>query len=82
MQTFHLFIDKEFCIINVFQTLQINIFEPGIMYTEIKEQGSILPPYIVMKTIYKDQYLLDKVTEQLIEIDYDKSFEILKPLFK
>jgi hypothetical protein len=35
-----------------------------------------------MKTIYKDQYLLDKVTEQLIEIDYDKSFEILKPLLK
>jgi hypothetical protein len=82
MKTFHLFIDDEFCIRNVFEILQMNIFEPGIMYIEIKEQGSILPPYIVMKTIYKAQYLLDKVAEQLEDINYDKSFEILKPLFK
>jgi len=38
MQTFHLFINKEFCIRNVFETLQEDILEPGIVYTEIKEQ--------------------------------------------
>ena len=43
MQTFHLFINKEFCIRNVFETLRMDILEPGIVYTEIKEQGPILP---------------------------------------
>lgn len=77
--TYYLFLDKEFCIRNVFETLQQDILEPGIVYTEIKEH-QILPPYIVIETIYKDQYLLDKVTEQLQDIGYDKSFKILKPL--
>jgi hypothetical protein len=30
--------------------------------------------------MYKDQYLLEKVKEELDDIGYDKSFEILKPL--
>jgi len=77
--TFYLFIDKEFCIQNVFQTLRMDILEPGIVYTEIKEH-SILPPFIVIETIYKDGYLLEKITEELEDIGYDKTFEILKPL--
>ena len=58
--TYYLFLDKEFCIQNVFENLQINILEPGIKYKEIKEHP-ILPPYIVIVSIYKDQYLLNKV---------------------
>jgi hypothetical protein len=79
--TYYLFIDKEFCIRNVFETLQEAILEPGIKYTQIKEHD-ILPPYIVIVTIYKDQYLLEKVEEELDNIGYDKSFKILKPLVK
>lgn len=77
--TYYLFIDKEFCIRNVFETLQTAILEPGIIYTCIKEHV-ILPPYIVIISIYKDQYLLTKIREELDNIGYDKSFEILKPL--
>ena len=77
--TYYLFIDKEFCIRNVFETLRMNILEPGITYKEIKEQ-TILPPYIVIVSIYKDQYLLEKVSEELDNIGYDKPFKILKPL--
>jgi hypothetical protein len=57
----------------------MNILEPGIIYKEVKEQ-TILPPYIVIVSIYKDQYLLNKVGEELDNIGYDKSFKILKPL--
>jgi hypothetical protein len=77
--TFYLFIDKEFCIRNVFETLRMDILEPGIVYTEIKEH-SILPPFIVIESIYKDGYLLEKITEELSDIGYDKTFKILKPL--
>jgi len=77
--TYYLFIDKEFCIQNVFETLQMAILEPGIKYTQLK-QHYILPPYIVIVSIYKDQYLLEKVTEELDNIGYDKPFKILKPL--
>lgn len=77
--TYYLFIDKEFYIQNVLKTLQQNILEPGIKYTQIKEHD-ILPPYIVIVSIYKDQYLLKKVEEELTNIGYDKSFKILKPL--
>jgi hypothetical protein len=78
--TYYLFLDKEFCIRNVFETLRMDILEPGIVYTEIKEQGPILPPFIVIESIYKDGYLLEKVREELEDIGYDKSFKILKPL--
>lgn len=54
---YYLFIDKEFCIQNVFENLQLAILEPGIKYNEIK-LNDILPPYIILTTIYKDQYLL------------------------
>lgn len=77
--TYYLFIDKEFCIRNVFETLQEDILEPGIVYTEIKEH-LILPPFIVIESIYKDGYLLEKLREELSDIGYDKTFEILKPL--
>jgi len=79
--TYYLFLDKEFCIRNVFENLQQNILEPGIVYKDIKPH-SILPPYIVIVSIYKDQYLLEKVTEQLEDIGYDKQFKLLKPLVK
>lgn len=77
--TYYLFLDKEFCIQNVFENLQLAILEPGITYKEIKEH-SILPPYIVIVSIYKDQYLLEKVTEELTDMGYDKPLTILKPL--
>jgi hypothetical protein len=77
--TYYLFIDKEFCIQNVFETLQQDILEPGIKYIQIKEDV-ILPPYIVIVSIYKDQYLLKRIEEELTDIGYDKSFKILKPL--
>jgi hypothetical protein len=77
--TYYLIIDKEFCIQNVFETLRMNLLEPGIVYTKIKEH-SILSPFIVIESIYKDGYLLEKVKEELEDIGYDKSFEILKPL--
>lgn len=78
-RTYYLFLDKEFCIRNVFENLQLAILEPGIVYVEIKEE-TILQPYIVIESIYKDQYLLLKVKEELINMGYDKSFKILKPL--
>lgn len=77
--TYYLFLDKELCIQNVFENLQLAILEPGIVYKEIKEH-SILPPYIEIVSIYKDQYLLEKVTEELIDMGYDKPLKILKPL--
>jgi hypothetical protein len=77
--TYYLFIDKEFCIQNVFETLQQDILEPGVKYIQIKEDV-ILPPYIVIVSIYKDQYLLKRIEEELTDIGYDKSFKILKPL--
>lgn len=79
--TYYLFLDKEFCIQNVFENLQLAILEPGIVYKEIKEH-SILPPYIVIVSIYKDQYLLEKVREELTDMGYDKPLKILKPLVK
>lgn len=76
---YYLFIDKEFCIQNVFENLQLAILEPGIKYSEIK-LNDILPPYIILTTIYKDQYLLKLIKEELSNMGYDKSFEILKPI--
>ena len=79
--TYYLFLDTEFCIQNVFENLQLNILEPGIVYVEIKEQ-SVLPPYIILESIYKDQYLLELINTELRDMGYDKPFEILKPLLK
>lgn len=75
MRTYYLFIDKEFCIRNVFETLQTAL-EPGIIYKVL------LPPYIVIESIYKDQYFKTKIDEELTNCGYDKSFKILKPLDK
>jgi hypothetical protein len=79
MRTYYLFLDKDFCIQNVFENLRMAILEPGIIYKEIK-QHSILSQYIVLESIYKDQYLLKTITEELKDMGYDKSIEILKPL--
>lgn len=76
---YYLFIDKEFCIQNVFDNLQLAILEPGIKYIEIK-LNDILPPHIILTTIYKDKYLLEVINKELNDMDYDKSFEILKPI--
>lgn len=78
--TYYLFLDKELCILNVFKTLRTNaLLEPGITYTCI-EDDSILPPYIVISSIYKDQYLMVKITETLAYLGYDKEFKLLKPI--
>jgi|UniRef100_A0A6C0AN06 hypothetical protein len=76
---YYLFIDKEFCIQNVFENLQLAILEPGIKYSEIK-LNDVLPPYIILTTIYTDQYLLELINKELNDMGYDKSFEILKPI--
>ena len=78
VETYYLFID-EFCIQNVFENLQLAILEPGIKYSEIK-LNDVLPPYIILTTIYKDQYLLKLINEELSNMGYDKNFELLKPL--
>jgi hypothetical protein len=80
MITYYLFLDKEFCIRNVFENLQ-GALEPGIIYMQIKEHA-LLPPYIVIESIYKDGYFKTKINEELRERGYDKSFKILKPLVK
>lgn len=76
---YYLFIDKEFCIQNVFENLQLAILEPGIKYSEIK-LNDVLPSYIILTTIYTDQYLLELINKELNDMGYDKSFEILKPI--
>ncbi len=80
MRTYYLFIDNDFCIQNVFENLQAGL-EPGIVYKQIKEH-ELLPSYIIMESIYKDEYLRDKIDEELRDLGYDKSFTILKPLVK
>ncbi len=80
MKTYHLFIDKEYCIRHVFGNLQMTL-EPGIKYIQTEEH-SILPPYIRIESIYRDEYFKGKITEQLRNMGYDKSFTILKPLVK
>jgi hypothetical protein len=55
--------------------------EPGIVYKQIKEH-ILLPPYIIVESIYKDEYFKTKIYEELRNMDYDKSFKILKPLSK
>jgi len=80
MRTYYLFLDKEFCIHDVFENLQMAL-EPGIVYKQIKEH-ILLPPHIVIESIYKDEYLKTKIDEELRDMGYDKSFKILKPLAK
>lgn len=79
MSTYYLFLHKEVCIEKVFENLKFCILDLGIEYKEIKEH-SILPSYIKIVSIYKDQYLLKRVTEILKQMDYDKPLKILKPL--
>ena len=82
MRTYHLFLDKDFCIYNVFESLiETRIIEPGINYIRIKE-NTILPQCIVIESIYKDEYLKSCLTKLLRDMDYDKSFQILKPLVR
>ena len=82
MITYYLFLDKTFCIESVFEVLQNNrLLEPGITYKYI-EDDSLLQPYIVISTVYKEQYLLEKITTTLAYHRYDKEFKLLKPLEK
>jgi hypothetical protein len=78
MRTYYLFIDEEYCIRKVFENLQMAL-EPGIKYIQIKEH-IILPPYILIESIYKDECLKNKINAELSAMGYDKSFKILKPL--
>lgn len=82
MRTYHLFLDKDFCIYNVFESLlETRIIEPGINYIRIKE-NTILPQCIVIESIYKDEYLKSCLVTLLEDMGYDKSFQILKPLIR
>lgn len=82
MRTYHLFLDKDFCIYNVFESLmETRIIEPGINYIRIKE-NTILPQCIVIESIYKDEYLKSCLVTLLEDMGYDKSFQILKPLVR
>lgn len=80
MITYYLFLDKEFCIDNVFETLtDTGLLEPGITYTQIKET-SVIPSCIIIESIYKGGYLKEVLTRLLDDIGYDKSFEIVQPV--
>jgi hypothetical protein len=82
MRTYHLFLDKDFCIYNVFESLvETRIIEPGINYIRIKE-NTILPQCIVIESIYKDEYLKSCLVTLLEDMGYDKQFQILKPLVR
>lgn len=80
MRIYHLFLDKEFCIYNVFESLlETRIIEPGINYIRIQD-NIVLPQCIVIKSIYKDEYLKSCLATLLEDMDYDKDFQILKPI--
>lgn len=83
MRTYYLFIDSEsFDIHNVFDALQeTRIIEPGIEYKEIK-YNYVLPQYIVIESIYKDEYFKSCLTTLLRDMGYDKHFQLVKPLVK
>jgi hypothetical protein len=82
MRTYYIFIDEEFSIFDTFNVLkETRVIEPGIDYIDIKETP-ILPPYIVVESIYKDEYFKSCLIKILKEIGYDKSIQILKPLVK
>jgi hypothetical protein len=82
MKTYYLFLDKAFCIYNVFDSLKATrIIEPGIDYIQIKED-SIIPQCIVIKSIYKDEYFKDCLSKLLEDMGYDCEFQLLKPLVK
>lgn len=80
MITYYLFIDNEFCIYNLFDNLRATrIIEPGLDYIMIKE-NDIVEKYIVIESIYKDEYFKNCLTNLLRDIGYDTEFKILKPL--
>jgi hypothetical protein len=80
MSIYYLFLDNDFCIYNVFDCLrETTIIEPGITYKEIKE-NSVIKQCIVITSIYKDEYLKQCLSNLLTDMDYDKSFQLLKPL--
>lgn len=83
MRTYYLFIDNEnFDIHNVFESLQqTRIIEPGIEYKDIKD-NHILPQYILIESIYKDEYFKSCLTTLLRDMGYDKEFKLVKPLVK
>lgn len=80
MRTYYLLIDKEF-LYNLFNNLQeTRMIEPGIDYIKIKDDN--LAPYIVIKSIYKDEYFKERLTTLLRNINFEGRFEILKPLVR
>lgn len=82
MRTYYLFIDDNFDIYNVLDSLhETRIIEPGIEYKHIKD-NSILPPCIVIESIYKDEYFKSCLTTLLRDMGYDTHFQLMKPLVK
>lgn len=81
MRTYYLFIDHNHTSIEVIiQSLQ-SFSEPGILFETIKN-NIILPKCIVIKSLYKDEYLKIKIKHLLAKSSYQNDFQILKPLTK
>lgn len=76
--TYYLFVNLGFEIEEVYNCIRLEI-DPGIVYTKIKN-NKMLPKCIVIKSLYKDEYLREKVKKELKYYGYDKDFQILKPL--
>jgi hypothetical protein len=81
MFTYYLFVDLNSCPIEpIFNYLKSSQTQ-GINYIDIKTD-SLLPKYIVIKSMFKDEYFKDKIKMELLYYGYDKKFKILKPLVK
>lgn len=81
MFIYYLFVDLNSCPIEpVFDYLKSSKTQ-GINYIDIKID-SLLPKCIVIKSIYRDDYLKNKIKNELLYYGYDKEFQILKPLIK
>lgn len=82
MITYYLFIDSDYCCIyNLFDNLcATRIIEPGLDYIRVKENDCVLEKYIVIESIYKDEYFRNCLTNLLRDMEYGGEFKILKPL--
>jgi hypothetical protein len=72
-------IHSEYDVQDTLAKLQMFLLEPGNTYLRVI-QDDILPPYIVVRSIYKDEYFKSTVVDTLQVLGYDKSCKILKPL--
>lgn len=81
MRTYYLFINDTYDIDHVFDNLlETRVIEPGISYIRIQQDHTLLPPHIVIESVYKDDFLTKCLTTLLSDMDYEGDFDILKPL--